>query len=206
MVYPTAGFIGMPNAGICFRCHNFRAKQVCKMCHLCRTCCAEDPCVPCGCEQCRWCEEREACENKTCKACKDCEDCKDREDCKCKKHDHECCRVGMFQFCYVKGRYPKKLATYEKMASFIYRESRQEVEIDAAGAANVTKQLRNNADVNETDVLNEWTGLMYASSKGRTKTVQALLSASPDWVDVNATGNTLRRSTALMLAAEGKNI
>jgi ankyrin repeat protein len=112
----------------------------------------------------------------------------------------------MFQFCYVKGRYPKKLATYEKMASFIYRESRQEVEIDAAGAANVTKQLRNNADVNETDVLNEWTGLMYASSKGRTKTVQALLSASPDWVDVNATGNTLRRSTALMLAAEGENI
>ena len=297
MVYPTVGFIGMPNGGVCFRCECIRAKTVCKLCHLCSTCCAEELCVPCQ-AKCRWCDggskkkaleifllydkkkiatvlkkieamdkdpvkngmldyttfceilkvdpapkvkklfeaewkdtitgktkylflkpclhpcEKSCIRNPKCTPGKGIapfwED-KDKKNKITDGHDHRCCKPGRFQFCYVKGKYPKWLSTYEYVAARVNMEKKQTGKVDQACAAVIVKRLRAGADVNEKDEINanenkkNWTGLMHLASKGRTISIQAILTHSLDWIDINASGRSLcgtrNNTTALMLAS-----
>jgi ankyrin repeat protein len=130
----------------------------------------------------------------------------------------------------VKGKYNAGAAMYDQTfehVNLMFDGREQAASPDERGAAEIRKELRKGANINQLDedghaYTNTFGGdgfsaLMYASSLGLSKSVQALLEASEDWIDVNAqqgpgdsyksalTGST-EGATALTMAAYGGHV
>jgi ankyrin repeat protein len=123
----------------------------------------------------------------------------------CKKHDHMCCKPSRFQYCVLKGRYPKEMLIYERMSARADLgngfKKLENPEKDAAAAIDFSRALRNKADVNEKDPDTGVTALMITAEKGCPQALEALLRDSQQDVDVNAQSRG-SMETALMCAVK----